>query len=128
MSATATGYCAEYLPEGPERDEALGLIRVGLIFRAEQRGRKPDAITAYLALLVREMPKPSFRTLLEKLEADSARHDYGAGECVCVGINRVHEVATFFHPKRGELEISFPSLIVKLSRLKKSLINAKPRC
>lgn len=130
---TTTGYLFDNLPAGPERDQALGLVRVGLKFQAQQSGRKSDSITRYLASLARGLPKCSISALLEKLETESFRHDYGAGACACTRVNRIHETVTFWHPKRGETEISFPSLIVKLSRLKKSsfgtsLVNTKPKC
>lgn len=123
---TTTGGFAQYLPEGPERDQALGLIRIGLKFQAQQCGRRPDALTNYLASLVRELPKPvGFNALLEKLEAESARHDFVAGECVCVGINRVFSTSTFFHPKRGEVEIHFGTLRNKFTQAK-FMVKPKP--
>ena len=118
MSATATGYCAEYLPEGAARDEALGLIRIGLKFQTQQCGRRPDALTRYIIGLVRQLPQATFAALVEKLEAESTRHDYGAGECVCSKVNRIHEAITFWHPKRGTVEIHFGTLRNKFTKAK----------
>lgn len=125
MSTSATGYLCEVVPRGERLDEILGLVRIGQLFKKSQCGRRPDAITKYITGLVKQLPQATFASLLEKLEAESARHDYGAGECACTRVNRIFQAASFWHPKRGEeVEISFPSLIVKLSRLKKSLINS----
>ena len=122
--STTTGYCSLHLPEGPERDKALGLIRIGLAFKTQQTGRKPDAVTQYIALLVKQLPQASFANLLEKLEAESARHDAAAGECICAKVNRVHEVSTFFHPKRGEeVDVPFGTLKKKLTFAKKTIMS-----
>lgn len=106
---SVTGYAFDNLPEGPERDEALGLIRVGLAFRGQQCGRKPDQITNYITDLVSKLSKPTFAALLERLEAETARHDLPAGVAV-VSVNRVFEVVQLHHLKRGTVEISFKRL------------------
>ena len=51
---TATGALVQYVPEGPERDELLGLLRIGMAFRAQQRGRRPGFLTGYVRALVAE--------------------------------------------------------------------------
>ena len=122
---STTGYCGLHLPEGPERDKALGLIRIGLKFQAQQTGRKPDAVTQYIALLVKQLPQASFANLLEKLEAESSRHDAAAGECICTKVNRVHEVSTFFHPIRGIIEMPFGTLRNKFTQTK-FMVKPKP--
>lgn len=107
---SATGYLFDNLPDGPERDELLGLIRVGLAFRGQQCGRKPDQITNYIADLVSKLSKPTNAALLERLESASTKHDYGANEVAVVLVNRVFEVVQFHHPRRGTVEISFKRL------------------
>ena len=125
-TTSATGYLVEAVPHGERLDEILGLVRIGLLFKKSQCGRKPDAITNYLASLIRELPKPaSFSALLEKLESESARHDAAAGACICTKVNRVHEVSTFFHQKRGEVEMPFGTLRNKFTQAK-FMVKPKP--
>lgn len=116
---TTTGFLVANLPASEDLNAALHIVRLCVKFQAQMNGRKPDAITRYLASLVRGLPKPvSFNALLEKLEAETAKHDVVAGACVCSEINRVHQLAAFFHPKRGTIDVPFGTLRNKFTKAK----------
>ena len=125
---SATGYCSLHLPEGPERDKALGLIRIGLkFFQAQRCGRRLDAITKYITGLVKELPQPSFANLLERLDLEAARREaYGERASPTEKVDRVWQLVTLHHPRRGRIQITFATLRTKLSAAKRFPAKPKP--
>ena len=124
---TTTGYLFNNLPEGPERDEALGLIRIGLKFQGQQCGRRPDYFTRYLADVTRGLKRPTFSALLAELELCAARRErYGVAGNPVEKIDRLWKLATFHHPKKGRVQLTFKTLRNKLMLARK--IVEKPKC
>jgi hypothetical protein len=117
---TATGYAYEHLPRGKRRDEVLVLIRVGLKFKQQQAGRKPDYFSHFLAALVPTLSRPAFAALLDALELQAARRDlYGTAVSPIEKVDRVFEMLTYHDPRRGRLQITLATLRNRFTSAKK---------
>lgn len=120
-----TGAAAEHLPPaGPERDELLGLIRLGLSMQAQHVGRRPGLLAKTVLAACRSMGPPySFARLLEEfdllaaLRAESDGRDMQPVEAV----RRTWEIVVFHDPKRGRTEVPFATLRGHLTQAKKIL-------
>lgn len=135
MKPDAAERLASLLPPGPELDEMVCLIRIGLRFKSQQSGRRPGALTRYLVDLVRGIgPGCSFEQLLDCLESEAGLHniDACAAETISVeNVNRIWEVVIFHDPRKGADEVPFGTLRNRLTAAKKILcdeitVSAKP--
>ena len=117
----------QYVPAGPQRDEILELVRIGTKFRQQQHaGRRPGYLHRYIASLVERLDKSSvtFECLLEELEMEAARRNLGADDAALTPVeivNRVWELMTYHHPKRGRLQVAFGTLRNHFTAAKKQL-------
>lgn len=107
-------------PAGPERDDLIDLLRLGLAFRAQQRGRRPGFLRRYIADLVAErIPPPiSFTRLLEELELAAVRRNDGGEREPIEHVSRANEVLTYHDPRRGRRQITFGRLRNLLTQVK----------
>lgn len=121
---TATGTAVLYLPPGPECDELLELIRLGVKFKAQQVGKRPDFLTRYIASLTRKLkPQTTFAALLDELEREAARREiHGEHASPVEKVNRVFELVTFHHPKRGRVQVPFKTFQNKLTGARKIIL------
>lgn len=116
-------FIASHLPEGPEREALLDIVRLGLKFRAQHVGRKPGVI----AQLVQECasrggPPYTFERLLEELELEAARRAlHGEHASMIEKVDRIWQLATVHLPRRGPVQIAFGTLRNHLTRAKKNL-------
>lgn len=104
-----------YIPAGAKRDELLGLVRIGITFSQQQHaGRRPGFLHRYITGITKRIKPPAtFERLLEELELEAARRNLGAdGEAgtPIETVNRVWELVTYHHPKRGRLQVAFGTL------------------
>ena len=105
---TATGMLLRFIPEGPERDELLGLVRIGVVFRNQQHGRRPGFLTRYVRRVVGTINRPTFAALLIELELEALRRDLrGEDASPIERVNREWEMVTYHDPKRGRQQVSF---------------------
>lgn len=117
-------YLETTIQPSPERDEIIGLVRLGLSFKKQQTvGKRPGFLKGYLLELLPTIEGPAtFDRLLEELELEAARRDlYGASESPIEKVDRVWEVVTFWHPKSGRQQLTFKSIRNKLSWCKANL-------
>ena len=125
MKLDAAERLACLLPPGPELDEMVCLIRIGLRFKSQQAGRRPGALTRYLVNLVRGIgPSCSFEQLLDCLESEAELRniDACAADALCVEkVNRVWEIVIFHDPRKGADEVPFGTLRNRLTAAKKFL-------
>ena len=119
-----TRYVETALPPSPERDELLGLVRLGLSFQKQQRlGKKPGFLKDYLLKLLSTIEGPvTFDRLLQELVLEVARRDmYGEEASPIEKVDRVWEIITYHHPRTGRQQITFKSIRNKLSWCKANL-------
>jgi hypothetical protein len=125
-----TGAAAEHLPpDGQARDELLGLIRIGLRFRASQdAGGHPGPLQVYLTGLVRRIGQPvTFERLLLELAYESSRRElFGATASPVESLNRSMETLIYHHPRRGRIHVPFKTIRNTLTKVKKNLQPAIP--
>lgn len=124
IGITTTGAAAEHLPaDGPERDEILGLVRLGLRFRAQQDGRRPGFMRRYLIDLARKLEPPmTFERLLLQLAFEAQRRAFlGAAESPIEKIDRAADLVTYHDPKHGRLQVTFKTLRNHWTAVKKNL-------
>ena len=120
---SVTSYLISHLPEGPERDEVLDIVRLGLKFRGQHTGRRPGPI----ARLVRDCasrsgPPYTFDKLLEEIEIEAARRAlHGERASMVERVDRVWQLATIHLSRRGPVQVSFGTLRNHLTRAKKIL-------
>lgn len=112
---TATGTAALYLPPGPECDEVLRLVRIGLKFERNHRaGGHPGFLRSYITGLVAGMKPPvTFADLLHELRLEASRRELSAtGKALppVISVNMTWELVTYHHPKRGEVQTTFGNL------------------
>lgn len=120
---SVTGYVYDRLPEGPERDEALGLIRLGFKIAAQHNGKKPGFMACYLADLAKRIHGPlTFESLLLELRIQAlARSVNGEAESPIENVDLSFELLTYHHPRRGRLQMPFGTLRNYLTTVKKDL-------
>jgi hypothetical protein len=120
---SVTGYVYDHLPEGPERDQALGLIRLGFKIAAQHTGKKPGFMACYLADLAKRIHGPlTFESLLLELRIQAlARSVNGEAESPIENVDPAFELLTFHHPRRGRVQMPFGTLRNHLTRVKKDL-------
>jgi hypothetical protein len=108
---TPTGTLVRCIPAGLERDELLGLVRIGIKFAAQQHaGRRPGFLHRYVAGVVASMTAPvTFERLIVELELAAARRN-GGGETPIEQCSRSFELLTYHDPGRGRLQVSFGRL------------------
>lgn len=108
---SATGYVAQHLPHGPELEEVLGLIRVGVKFSA-QRGGKPGFMHWYLLGLVDGMGGDlSFERLLLELRFEARKRALlGPEKSPIERVDDSFELLTWHDPRRGRRQMPFGSL------------------
>lgn len=109
---SATGYAAQHLPPGPERDEVLGLIRVGVKFSAQHNGSKPGFMHRYLLGLANGMGGDlSFERLLLELRFEARRRALlGADKSPIEQVDESFELLTWHDPRRGRRQTPFGTL------------------
>lgn len=109
---SCTGYAAEYLPPGPERDEVLGLIRIGVKFAAQMTGSKPGFMHRYLLGLADGMGGDlSFERLLLELKVEARKRELlGADTSPVERVDETFELLTWHDPRRGRRQMPFGSL------------------
>ena len=107
----ATGALVRFVPEGPERDEILSLIRLGEQFRAQQVGKRPGPLARLVLDCARRAgPQWSFAAVLDQLELEAARREINGERASPVEkLDRIFELVTL-HMKRGRVQVPFASL------------------
>lgn len=118
---SVTGYVFENLPEGPERDEALGLIRLGFKIAAQHNGKNPGFLARYLADLAKRINGPlTFESLLLELRYQArVREVQGENASPIESVDVSFELLTFHDPRRGRLQMPFGTLRNHLTTIKK---------
>lgn len=113
-----TRYVETSLPPSPEREELLGLVRLGLSFQKQQRiGKRPGFLKDYLLQLLSTMEGPvTFDRLLQELELEAVRRDMDVeDENPIEKVDRIHELITCYHPRTGRQQLTFKTLRNKLT-------------
>lgn len=124
----ATGCLVRYVPEGADRDELLGLVRIGLKFDKHE-GKKPGALSKLILQCARRAGIPyTFAKLLDELEKEAARRDlYGVQVSTIEKVDRIFELVTH-HTKKGREQVTFKTIMNHLSNAKKILFSEIPAC
>jgi hypothetical protein len=115
----------ETLPPSPERDQVIGLVRLGLSFQQQQyKGRRPGPLKTYLLKLMGKMESTvTFDRLLEELELEAVRRNmYGTEASPIEKVDRVWQLVTYHHPRNGRQQLTFKTLRNKLTWCKINLI------
>ncbi len=124
---TATGYAKENLPRGKQRDEILGLVRIGLKFKSQQVGKRPGVLArTVLDCAKRAGPPYSFAQQLDELERAAARRElHGEAESPVEKVDRIFELVTL-HTKFGRAQVPFSTMRNHLTTAKKCLLTEFP--
>lgn len=119
--ATAAGTAALHLPPGPERDEILRLVRIGIAFNDQHAGKKPGALHKLVLECARRGGPPySFEQLLVELGLEAVRRDlYGECASPVEKVDRAMNLVTVHLPKQGERQIDFRIIRNHLTKAKK---------
>lgn len=108
---SATGTLMRFVPEGPEREELLVLVRLGTTFQAQHRGRRPGYLRRYLAGIVSTMPRPTFAALLVELKLLALRREIqGEAASPIESVNAEFELVTYHDPARGRQQVTFKTI------------------
>lgn len=121
---TCTGDAAMHLPpDGPVRDELLGLVRLGLAIEAQHTGRKPGFLHNYLTGLAGCMGGDlSFnRLLLELRLAAKKRALLGENISPIENVDESFELLTYHDRRRGRIQMPFSTLRNKWSKVRKKI-------
>lgn len=102
------------------KEELIDLANVAIPFKAQQVGKRPEAFSRFLIDIVKDMPKPTFNNVLYELELAAIRRDKEGEQSSCIEkIDRIWQLVTYHHPKRGRLQMPFSTLRNKLTLAKK---------
>lgn len=120
---SCTGYAAEYLPPGPEREEVLGLIRIGVKFAAQHNGRKHGFLHGFLLDLARGMGgELSFERLLLRLRHEALKRDLLGDEASPMEkVDDGFELLTYHDPRRGRVQMPFGTLRNRWTDVRKKI-------
>lgn len=121
--AGCTGLLDTLLPaDCQERDELLGLVRIGVAFKTQHHGRRPGFLHQYISSIVERMEAPvTFEKMLEELELEAARRNLHGEEGKPVEIvNRVWALVVYHHPTKGRQQVTFKTLKNILTFCKKA--------
>ncbi|MEW6647824.1 MAG: hypothetical protein AB1450_11535 [Pseudomonadota bacterium] len=113
----ATGYAHANLPDGPERDEVITLLRLGQRFAEQWHGHR-GFLQCRIDEIVKTLPEPTFHDLLERLNFEAERRDL-AGASAFEKVDRINGLLVYYHPSQGRKEITFPALRNVLTKAKK---------
>jgi hypothetical protein len=118
------------LPPGPDLDEMLGLVRLGVKFKQQHLGRRRGHLHTYIAEVVFAMKPPAtFNALLEELELAAARRELrGVAASPIEKVDRVFDLVTFHDPRAGRKQVTFGRLrnILTAAKMEKLPASAKP--
>ncbi|MDP3514184.1 MAG: hypothetical protein Q8S20_15705 [Sulfuritalea sp.] len=129
MADTATGTLARLVPHGPERDELLLLVRLGVKFQRQHVGKRPGYLHSYVVGIVANMAPPiTFANLLAELDLAAARRAAGDGRGEPIErLSRTWQQLTFHDPKRGRQQITFGRLRNVFTTAKKATFPSCPK-
>jgi hypothetical protein len=102
----------------------MNLVRLGLSFEQQQRlGKRPGFLKGYLLKLLPTIEGTvTFDRLLAELELEAARREmYGTEASPIEKVDRVWQIVTYHHPKTGRQQLTFKSIMNKLSWCKSNL-------
>lgn len=119
---TCTAIAAEHLPpDGPVRDELLGLVRIGLAIKAQHTGRKPGFLHNYLLGLAGGMGgELNFERLLLRLRHEAMKRELLSDEAIPVEkVDEGFELLTYHEPRRGRVQMTFGTLRNKWTKVRK---------
>ena len=123
MNITTTGAAAEFLPpDGPAREELLGLVRVGLKFKAQQVGRKPGELHRLVHRLVKARAgKMTFEQLLLDLGFEARRRELRGPAASPIERVDTADECVVYHGPAGRTDASFKRLRNLLTLAKKEI-------
>lgn len=107
----------------PGDDELLMLVRYGMKFANQHRGKRPEFLRQFLTSIVARMPEPvRFADLLKELGLHAARRElYGEQASPIEKVDRRECTLTYRHPIKGAKKIGFRSLANTLVKINSSL-------
>lgn len=116
---SATGTLVRYIPKGVDRDELLGLVRMGLVFQSQQCGRRPGVLANLVLNCARRAGKPhTFAKLLGELEIEAARRELRGEQASPIEkVDRVWQLVTL-HTKAGREQKPFGTIRWHLTQAK----------
>lgn len=122
MFEGATGALVKYVPAGPEQDELLGLLRMGILFKKQQQGKRPGILSRLVLTCAKRVgPSCSFASLLDELSLEAARRDlHGVQASPVEKVDRIWDLITI-HTKRGREQIPFGTVRNHLTDARKIL-------
>lgn len=120
---TTTGKLTCYVPEGPDRDLFLGLLRLGESFSEQQVGKRPGKLAQLVLDCARRAGPPySFKQLLCELDLMAMRRRlFGEHVSPVEKIDHGWQLATIHLPKEGRRQVPFGTLLNHLTAAKKKL-------
>lgn len=103
------------------KEELIDLAKATIKFTEQQKkGKRPEAFSRFLIDIVKDMPSPTFANVLYELELAAIRREKeGEKASIVERLDRIWQLVTWHHPKRGRLQMPFSTLRNKLSRAKK---------
>jgi hypothetical protein len=111
------------MPAGPALDEILALVRIGLTFKSQQCGRRPGFLAKEIRCAALRIGEPvTFERILVELENAAVRRDRdGEAASPFESVNRVWELVTYHHPRRGRIQVTFKTIRNKVTICKKNV-------
>lgn len=119
----ATGALVSYVPAGDDQDELLGLVRMGVRFKANHIGKRPGALSRLILDCTRRAGPPyTFAGLLNELALEAARRDlHGEHASPVEKICRIWALVTIHLPKQGRVQVPFATVRNHLTAAKKTI-------
>lgn len=114
--ADCTGRLVQLLPPGDERDEFLGLVRLGIKFN-NRLGRRLGVLAQHVRATVKTTRPESFDNLLIELELHVMRHQL-LGEGPIVKVDRQWEVVRYI--EAGEEREATFKRVQNIAQIRKS--------
>lgn len=112
-----------------DSEQLAELVRIGQAFKDQQCGRRPGFLHEFVFQLIERIEKPlTFAKLLDELQLEATRREmYGEEDRPIEKVNRVWEIVTYHHPRKGRQQVTFKTLRNKFTTCKNRIFPIKPK-
>ena len=104
-----------------DKKQLIELSKLAISFKNQQVVKRPETFSRFLTSIVKHMPNPTFNNVLYQLELAAIKREQEGEQASCIEkLDRIWQLVTWHHPKRGRLQMPFKTLRNKLTQAKKN--------
>jgi hypothetical protein len=128
---SATGFASAHLPDSPEKDEILGMVRIVTAWRANHCGRRPGPVHRYLCEVASGLgDNLSFDALVLDLRFRLLRghgNDSNSADMILDDVDTAEQTVTWCEPWKDCYTMPFSTLRNKWTKVRKLKLSTVSR-